>query len=590
MQSDTTPKTWRDWLSLFQTTASAQGFADYMRAFDRLDSEAPPAALMATLYGYTVNARLMTTYLLAATQAPPDQVAGALEEIRRAARSVQFDRHAPKSLKREERELYAPITQQAASHVRELGDLLFDIFMRYVRDEVEPNTTADEIFREACRLSLSHDDKAAIRRMGAAGVLVLLGSPMWRGWPDEGSKTFRQRTLLLHSAFESCQHALPLLPIAEQRLRADEFAQQFGWPQPGAKERRSQQTALKGKDNVNPDQVMKLIQISRRDTPWTEEEIRASANEREQLIEHAKSILYSAVPLPDTLDAHIKGLAIRDLGILRCDDVEIMEHLISRIVQAEERADDFFDISKFINTIIQTLQWIGTPAVPVCLRFLRNSFHEEARLDVACALGVAGRGSDEVFQYLLDQFEQTSPKDGKARWAMPLALTHDERAIAPIARAFEATRDEPDQFMRESDAYDYLDALDEMGAITAFITPPEMSSTDEDEEDEDENEEPVWASVEVRGVGLLEGVAPADWIPLAERNEEEDDEVWDGRDLIVNDDGIDDLFIYEPPRPPAKLTAPVSTQPSANTPKVGRNDPCPCGSGKKYKHCCGRPQ
>jgi uncharacterized protein YecA (UPF0149 family) len=24
-----------------------------------------------------------------------------------------------------------------------------------------------------------------------------------------------------------------------------------------------------------------------------------------------------------------------------------------------------------------------------------------------------------------------------------------------------------------------------------------------------------------------------------------------------------------------------------NAPKVGRNDPCPCGSGKKYKRCCG---
>lgn len=23
------------------------------------------------------------------------------------------------------------------------------------------------------------------------------------------------------------------------------------------------------------------------------------------------------------------------------------------------------------------------------------------------------------------------------------------------------------------------------------------------------------------------------------------------------------------------------------SPKVGRNDPCPCGSGKKYKKCCG---
>ncbi|MCH6569643.1 MAG: SEC-C domain-containing protein, partial [Acidobacteria bacterium] len=25
-----------------------------------------------------------------------------------------------------------------------------------------------------------------------------------------------------------------------------------------------------------------------------------------------------------------------------------------------------------------------------------------------------------------------------------------------------------------------------------------------------------------------------------------------------------------------------------NTRKVGRNEPCPCGSGKKYKKCCGR--
>jgi SEC-C motif-containing protein len=23
-------------------------------------------------------------------------------------------------------------------------------------------------------------------------------------------------------------------------------------------------------------------------------------------------------------------------------------------------------------------------------------------------------------------------------------------------------------------------------------------------------------------------------------------------------------------------------------PKIGRNEPCPCGSGKKYKHCCGK--
>ncbi len=31
-----------------------------------------------------------------------------------------------------------------------------------------------------------------------------------------------------------------------------------------------------------------------------------------------------------------------------------------------------------------------------------------------------------------------------------------------------------------------------------------------------------------------------------------------------------------------------SRQPVKAQPKVGRNDPCPCGSGKKYKNCCGK--
>lgn len=37
-------------------------------------------------------------------------------------------------------------------------------------------------------------------------------------------------------------------------------------------------------------------------------------------------------------------------------------------------------------------------------------------------------------------------------------------------------------------------------------------------------------------------------------------------------------------RPIRSGPAPVKS----TTPKVGRNDPCPCGSGKKFKQCCGR--
>jgi Protein of unknown function (DUF1186)/SEC-C motif len=36
---------------------------------------------------------------------------------------------------------------------------------------------------------------------------------------------------------------------------------------------------------------------------------------------------------------------------------------------------------------------------------------------------------------------------------------------------------------------------------------------------------------------------------------------------------------FEPPKPPSA---------DKKGRKIGRNDPCPCGSGKKYKKCCGR--
>ena len=43
-----------------------------------------------------------------------------------------------------------------------------------------------------------------------------------------------------------------------------------------------------------------------------------------------------------------------------------------------------------------------------------------------------------------------------------------------------------------------------------------------------------------------------------------------------------------PPNQPIRQIPPIAPiQPIRSTPKVGRNDPCPCGSGKKYKKCHG---
>lgn len=48
-------------------------------------------------------------------------------------------------------------------------------------------------------------------------------------------------------------------------------------------------------------------------------------------------------------------------------------------------------------------------------------------------------------------------------------------------------------------------------------------------------------------------------------------------------------------RPGVKGASPLASashsasRPSVAIPKVGRNDPCPCQSGRKFKHCCGGP-
>ncbi|HET9551578.1 MAG TPA: PBPRA1643 family SWIM/SEC-C metal-binding motif protein [Anaeromyxobacteraceae bacterium] len=56
--------------------------------------------------------------------------------------------------------------------------------------------------------------------------------------------------------------------------------------------------------------------------------------------------------------------------------------------------------------------------------------------------------------------------------------------------------------------------------------------------------------------------------------------------------GVRYLIEVDPDRPEdvAELTRALQPpEPVVAAPRVGRNDPCPCGSGKKLKKCCGGP-
>lgn len=83
--------------------------------------------------------------------------------------------------------------------------------------------------------------------------------------------------------------------------------------------------------------------------------------------------------------------------------------------------------------------------------------------------------------------------------------------------------------------------------------------------------------------------------PLIEY-QKESYEMFEAMNTSIQEDIVRNLFrmqIVEPsskPKQAVTTNAPKQQRKSKprKTTKIGRNEPCPCGSGKKYKHCCGR--
>ena len=87
-------------------------------------------------------------------------------------------------------------------------------------------------------------------------------------------------------------------------------------------------------------------------------------------------------------------------------------------------------------------------------------------------------------------------------------------------------------------------------------------------------------------------LAPSSSLPLEQRQ----NYVEFAREALAELNGSSDVG-RRPERPTRPLTLgptwvqsqpAIARQPGRATPKVGRNAPCPCGSGRKYKKCCGR--
>lgn len=121
------------------------------------------------------------------------------------------------------------------------------------------------------------------------------------------------------------------------------------------------------------------------------------------------------------------------------------------------------------------------------------------------------------------------------------------------------------------------------------------------------HDETLWETW-ISGFSRAVQLRPQGWVRIAESDDEDAIHAWSGLMLLNQVDlGIDDLTDEETDaldeeaedlipmwietlhawRRRRDSGGPLLSSVPAGRTKVGRNEPCPCGSGKKWKKCCG---
>jgi hypothetical protein len=576
-------KTWQDWLAEFLYSASAEGWREYMA---QLNENAIQPWQWAAMYPMILEHDLTAAMLLACLQTPPDQAEATLVNIVAQARDVRFGKPSA-TLKRQLKELYRETTKKLIRDLTTRVDFFQAVFLSYLRADYNMERDANWELREAQALMAMNQRTRALELAGRAGAVGLRGQAIWHGWADEGTPEFCGWALSLTTMLESFESILPLADVATERTRAAARVQAL------SPDRRKMSEPTEAKSpahfdarSISPEKfIEQWTSLLDRELPLSDAEIAAMGERYEQLADSAMTVL--SVPSheqPFEVHDGVMGAAATMIGLLRYDDEFAVNRLLEIIRNHSYSGDT-------VNNAVWALQQLGPVALKLCFDFVRYTSLDEARDDALEALGVLGKGNEEIFAYLTQQFQETTWDNGKARFAYPLALVRDQRATPLIIEVMR------DPLVTDDDAWELLDALEELEV---------EFTTDE-----------ARHAIDITGYGVIENVLPRDWTPRAEREarweaemqamedqlqaeEDEPELVYDERGVPrCPDCGVEMQWVngrwahpaalprYDLPSA-SRLAPPPPLKPMRNEQKVGRNDPCPCGSGKKYKHCHGK--
>jgi hypothetical protein len=433
--------------------------------------------------------------------------------------------------------------------LRHETDGLLAIFEAYAAGQGSPADDANGLIQQSTLLISSNHHKAR-RQFGQAGAAILRGANYWPLWPHEidippVSGWLRGLSGLI--TFFKLESLYPLAPLAEQRQKFSQTEAARPKPAPSegqeepfeetlsADEERLMKVLLCGKEKLSDKQIASL-------PPFTPEIV-----SRLRLVVHSN--------LYDTEDSEGKGYApIHAAKLLgQTGSPEAVEPLIYALYRSDP--DEIL-----YSEAIFALEALGPLALPGVLDSMQYSDNPDFKLGLAGTLATIGRDDERAFRALEAYYHETTWEDDRVMAVSDLGKLGDSRALPLLHKALN------DRDITPMGINEVIGAIEEL----------------------DPNHNPD-------ELKRLETKARQRYDSRLVRFDKHGKAFCRNCGSLMEKDMFGEWQHVEPEAPlpgrgarpalPAFDPFPPPVDPRYKN--VGRNDPCPCGSGKKFKHCHG---
>jgi len=242
-------------------------------------------------------------------------------------------------------------------------------------------------------------------------------------------------------------------------------------------------------------------------------------------------------------------IALALLAEMRC--AEALPLCLDLLRLPEERVESVLG-DVIADGLSRLLASVGGGSMKALQEVVRDpglyEFCRVAALEALAGLTLAGEWPREALTgFLQDLFESRTDDDFSEVWfgMVSIAETFRLRELGPAIRTLYAEG-------RVLPAQNRLESVEDALAMDPSRPDP----------------------VETQFLGQIERVEDEEWWLVGAGGEYPRDEEDSEDDTRREPDGL------------AERSGAGAARPVRSAPKTGRNDPCPCGSGKKYKKCC----